>query len=113
MQVKKGTPIFFDELEKELTKRILRVQDEDLKSLIDCFSQDDSPVSEGNVSGKFMQIILKVITDKKERFQLRTLVHIIWSLAKLSFTEHNSQVLHVLKELKDYPKLVNGIETMS
>ena len=54
MQVKKGTPIFFDELEKELTKRILRVKDEEFQTLIGCFSQDDSPISEGNVSSKFM-----------------------------------------------------------
>ena len=45
-----------------------------------------------------MQIILKVIDDKKDRFQLRTLVHIIWSLSKIDFSA-SDRVLEVLKDL--------------
>jgi len=54
MEVKKGTKVFFDELEKELTKRVLRVKDEEFQVLISCFSQDDNPVAQGNFSHRFM-----------------------------------------------------------
>lgn len=32
-----------------------------------------------------MDIIIRVIEDKKDRFQLKTLVYIIWSFAKIDF----------------------------
>jgi len=54
MEVKKGTKVFFDELEKELTKRVLRVKDEEFQVLISCFSQDDNPIAQGNFSHRFM-----------------------------------------------------------
>ena len=76
-----------------------------------CFSNDAISDKKINFSDKFMQIILKVIDDKKDRFQLRTLVHIIWSLSKIDFSA-SERVIQVLKDLKDYPRLVVGLEGM-
>ena len=57
-----------------------------------------------------MDIVIKVIHDKKDRFQLRTLVHIIWALAKIDF--NNERIIGVLNDLKDYPRLQIGLEGM-
>ena len=66
-------------------------------------------MNQGNISERFMEIVLKVIMDKKDRFQLKTLIDIIWSIAKLSFTEHENQVKNILKDLQEYPRLVNSL----
>lgn len=54
--------------------------------------------------------MLKVIQDKKDRFTVRTLVHIIWALAKLGFNDQS--VMAVLKDLRDYPRLQESLEGM-
>lgn len=63
-----------------------------------------------NFTEKFVDIVLDVIITKKDRFQLRTLVHIIWALAKVDFT--STKVVEILKDLKAYPRLVGGLEGM-
>ena len=57
-----------------------------------------------------MQLILKVITDKKDRFTIRTLVQIVWALAKLGFNDPS--VIAVLANLRDYPRLQDSLEGM-
>jgi hypothetical protein len=57
-KVKKGSKLFYEEFEKELTKRIQRVKDEEFHTLISCFNQDESALAEGNVSSRFMKILL-------------------------------------------------------
>jgi hypothetical protein len=76
-----------------------------------CFSNENNTAKKLNFSDKFMQIILKVIDDKKDRFQLRTLVHIIWSLAKIDFSA-SPRVIQILKDFQEYPRLVSGLEGM-
>jgi len=43
---------------------------------------------------------------------MRTLVQIIWSLAKLGFNDDKGQISEVLNDLKSYPRLVDGLEGM-
>ena len=42
IEVKKGSKTFYSELETELKKRILKVQDEDFSVLISCLSKEDT-----------------------------------------------------------------------
>lgn len=42
---------------------------------------------------------------------MRTLVHIIWALAKMEFS-NSEKVLEALKDLKEYERLVIGLEGM-
>lgn len=80
LQVKKGSDAFFSEIEKNLSKKIYKIKDEEFQTLIDCVTNEQfSP----EFAHKFMKIVLKVISEKKDNFALRTLVLIIWSLAKM------------------------------
>ena len=86
LEIKRGSKTFYDELEKVMTRRIHKVKDEDFQTLLTCFANDYGETSSNQLfSGKFLDMVLKVIKDKKERFQLRTLVNIIWTLAKVDF----------------------------
>ena len=89
---------------------MLRVKNEEFETLLSCFMKDNSPTKQNNFSEKFMEIVLKVIHDKKDRFQLRTLVYIIWSLAKIDFS--SDLVIENLIDLKKYPRLVEGLNGM-
>ena len=86
LEIKRGSQTFFEELEKVMTRRIHKVKDEDFQTLLTCFSNELGKGQKNNLfSGKFLDMVLKVIKDKKDRFQLRTLVNIIWTLAKIDF----------------------------
>lgn len=45
-----------------------------------------------------MDILIQVINEKKEKFQLKTLTYIIWSFSKIDF--NSNSVLQLLKELR-------------
>jgi hypothetical protein len=80
LRINKGTDAFFTEIEKVLRKRVYKFKDEDFQTLIGCVTNDSvSP----EFSEKVLQIVLAVVNERKDAFSLRTLVLIIWSLAKL------------------------------
>lgn len=110
MEINKGSRTFYSELEKEMTKRILKVKDEDYQTLLGCFTSEQGLIGNNNFTSKFIDIVLEVISTKKDRFQLRTLVHIIWALAKIDFS--SPKVVEILKDLQAYPRLVTGLEGM-
>ena len=57
-EVKRGSQTFYTELEKELTKRILKVEDDDYSILISCLSKEETT---NNFNDKFVNIVLGVI----------------------------------------------------
>lgn len=61
LEVKKGSRTFFSELEKELKKRILKVQDEEYSVLIGCLTKENNPISNNNFTERFVDIVLGVI----------------------------------------------------
>ena len=103
LEIEKGSAIFFEQIESEITKRILKIKDEEFQTLLACFINEKGEKQQYGFSEKFMDIVIKVIHDKKDRFQLRTLVHIIWALAKIDF--NNERIIGVLNDLKEYPRL--------
>lgn len=64
----RGSMTFYSELESQLTKKILKVSDEDYSTLIGCFTQENSIAQSENFSKKFINIVLGVISEKKDRF---------------------------------------------
>lgn len=76
---------------------------------MECFSAEEG--SEENSGGlhhfsdKFMELLIKVVKEKKDRFHLKTLVHLIWSFAKSPKLTDNSEVVELLIELRDYERL--------
>lgn len=107
LEIGKGSDTFFNQLENELNKRLLKVKDEEFQVLLSCFEKhEESPI----FNARFIRLILKVISEKKDRFTVKTLVHIIWSLAKLSFNDDS--VTDLLLEMKAYPRLSIALEGM-
>jgi len=45
-----------------------------------------------------MELILKVIRDKRDRFALKTLVQVIWACARIDFTNSEFEMIPLLKE---------------
>lgn len=70
-----------------------------------CFDEGKDKFSE-----TFFKTVLKVIKDKKDRFELKTLVSIIWSLAKIDLK--GDSVREVLKDLRDYERLRNNLGSL-
>ena len=62
-------------------RRIKSISDEDLGTLIKCISEHNSLFSK-----KALDIIINVVTDKKETLELRTLIHLIWEFTKIDIT---------------------------
>ena len=63
LEIKKGSNTFYDELEKVIKRKIFKVKDEEFQTLLSCFTEDRQDFSE-----RFLEIIIKVIHEKKDRF---------------------------------------------
>lgn len=66
--------MFYKTLEAELAKRVRGIKDEQFETLINCFLGDKADLSINIFSQRFLQLVLNVIKDKRDRFALRTLV---------------------------------------
>lgn len=74
-----------------------------MQLLIECFSGEDS--IRHKFSEKFMDLLLRVIREKKDKLQIKTLTHLVWSFAKTPELISNPQILELLIELRDYDRL--------
>jgi hypothetical protein len=86
LEMQRGSGVFFNELEKEMAKRVRSIKDEQFETLIACFSGDKADQSTDVFSKKFLELILQVIMDKKDRFSLANLVQVIWACSRIDFT---------------------------
>lgn len=86
LEMQRGSGVFFNELEKEMAKRVRSIKDDQFETLIACFSGEKADQSTEMFSKKFLELILQVIKDKKDRFSLGNLVQVIWSCSRLDFT---------------------------
>lgn len=86
LEMQRGSGVFFNELEKEMAKRVRSIKDEQFETLIACFSGDKADQSTDVFSKKFLELILQVIKDKKDRFSLANLVQVIWACSRIDFT---------------------------
>ena len=89
LKIEKGSGVFYDRLEREIGKRIKSIKDEQYETLLQCFIGDESEKSLGKFSDKFMDLIIRVIKDKRDRFALKTIVNLMWSCARIDFTNEN------------------------
>ena len=102
IKIDRGSPVFYERLEKELTKRILGVKDDQFELLLQCFVGEKSEKSLSQFSSKFMDLVIQVILDKRDRFQLKTIVSLMWSCARIDFTNENHQILDLLMSFAKY-----------
>ena len=77
-----------------------------------CFLGDESEKSLSQFSNKFMGLIIKVIQDKRDRFALKTIVNLMWSCARIDFTNESHQILDLLKSFAEYDRLIAGLSAM-
>ncbi|CDW91217.1 UNKNOWN [Stylonychia lemnae] len=104
-EIKKGSQLFYSELEKQITLRLRSINDDDLLLLLDCFSD-----MQNSFSQKFLDIIINVIQEKKDRFQLKTLVNIIFAFSKIDFDYTSIQ--QILLDFRDYERLIVSLPNM-
>ena len=89
LKIDRGSGMFFERLEKELAKRIRTIKDEQYETLLQCFIGEKSDKSLAQFSSKFMDLVIRVIMDKRDRFALKTIVSLMWSCARIDFTNEN------------------------
>lgn len=110
LEMDRGGELFFRNLEGELAKRVRGIKDEQFETLLQCFTGENA--DNNKFSEKFMKLVLLVIREKKDRFALRTLVQVIWSCAKIDFTNDNFELVPLLKEFAAYERLTNGLQSL-
>ena len=79
-----------------------------MQLLVECFANEDDEQTEGSsyrFSSKFTELLLKVIREKLEKFQLKTLVHLIWTFAKSETLYEDPQIKGLLIEIRDNERL--------
>ena len=86
LEINRGGQLFYETLEGELGKRIRGIKDEQFETLISCFSGEKGGKSMTQFSSRFLDLVIRVMKDKRDRFQLSTIVNLIWSCAKIDFT---------------------------
>ena len=59
-----------------------------------------------------MDLIIRVIKDKRDRFALTTIVNLMWSCARIDFTNEKHQILDLLKSFASYERLILGLNAM-
>lgn len=57
-----------------------------------------------------MELVIRVINERKDKFQIKTLVHIIFAFSKIDF--NLDIIVDTLKELKDYERLRLSLPNM-
>jgi hypothetical protein len=112
LEINRGSPLFYDTLEAELAKRVRGIKDDQFETLLACFTGDKSDISTQKFSKKFLSLVLKVVKDKKDRFNLKTLVQVIWSCARIDFTNATNEVTELLTEFSKYERLVQSLPTL-
>jgi hypothetical protein len=85
LQIGRGSDLFFNSLEEELVKRIRGIKDDQFEQLIGCFVGEKAEATINKFSKRFLQLILRVLEEKKEKFHIKTLVSVIWAFARIDF----------------------------
>jgi hypothetical protein len=60
-------------------------------------------------SDKFFRLVVKVIEEKKDRFQIATIIKVIWAFAKLDFKSDHYETLKVLQSFASYERLISNL----
>ena len=109
LEVEKGGPVFFEKLETEIAKRIRGIKDEQYETLMMCFGGDKSQVAVSKFSKKFLDLTIRIILDKKDRFSLSTIVNLVWNCAKIDFQHQNEAICELMKGLVIYERLITSL----
>lgn len=76
--------------------------------MIACFAGD----KQQDFSDKFMKLIVSVLNEKRDKFELTTIVKVIWAFAKIDFNSDNYNTLKVLKDFAGYERLIANLPMM-
>ena len=76
--------------------------------MIECFAGEHSQA----FSDKFIKLIVSVLNEKRDKFELATIVKVIWAFAKIDFNSDNYNTLSVLKDFAGYERLIANLPVM-
>ena len=68
LEINRGGKMFYETLEGEIGKRIRGIKDEQFETLIACFSGEKGGQSMSQFSKKFLDLVIRVMKDKRDRF---------------------------------------------
>ena len=114
LEVNRGSNLFFETIEGHLTKQLRVIKDEQFEMLMTCFDrqgEDDTKASE-KMSSRFLDLVIKVVREKRDRFSARTLVNFIWSCAKIDFSSNMHKIRELLEEFAGYDRLIKELPEM-
>lgn len=66
----------------------------------------------GKFSERFLKLVLKVVDDKKHRFNVRTMVSVIWACATIDFQNKMPELNKLLRSFATYDRLISTLPTM-
>mmetsp|Transcript_40542 Transcript_40542/g.29881 ORF Transcript_40542/g.29881 Transcript_40542/m.29881 type:complete len:97 (+) Transcript_40542:728-1018(+) len=78
-EMDRGSQTFYSSLENEIIAKISQINEEDLYTLLECFTSLDT---QSKFSSRFMDLLLTQIEKKMDGLQLKTLVYLVWTLGK-------------------------------
>lgn len=85
IKIERGNDLYYKTLEEELAKRIRGIKDDQYEQLISCFMGEKAEETKGKFSERFLKLVLNVVDEKKHRFNVRTMVSVIWACATIDF----------------------------
>ena len=111
--------IIYSSLQKELQLRMSAMKDEEILILLSCFTDSKSGVEIGTLNDskveeekqkniekildqmmtKLLGTVVKVVSQKIKKFQLRTLIGIVWTLSRLNL-QADDKVILLFTEIK-------------
>ena len=112
LEIGKGSQLFYQSLEGELAKRIRGIKDEQFSTLIACFQGDKGDASVAKFTSKFLDLVIKVIKDKRDRFSLSTIVNLLWSCSKIDFSSERAEIIEMYQDYAQYERLIRGMPMM-
>lgn len=68
LKIERGSTIFFTKLEEEISKRIRGIKDDQFETMLQCFLGERSEQSLAHFSDRFMDLVFRIIMEKRDRF---------------------------------------------
>ena len=113
LKIGRGSELYYRTLEEQLAKRVRGIRDEQFEQLIGCFADEDTAeLSSEKFSQNFLKLVLRVIDEKKHRFNVRTMVSVIWACARIDFQNKMPELEQMLRAFAHYDRLAAALPTM-
>ena len=59
-----------------------------------------------------MELVIRVIEQKKDKFNFNSIVSLMWTCARVDFSSSNYQIIDLFKSFASYDRLIDGLATL-